>query len=267
MRLRREGAGADEHRIPARRRHRGGDAGSARQGCTDQRLHAARVTIRRSCAPPTTTRRSPSSRWRSYSETRSLREVSTIADQQIVKRLQNAYGVGNIIRRRRGEAAGADLPAARCSCRRYRVGVDQVIAAIQAANQDLPAGNITRGAQRTTRARRRQDQGSARLRADHRREPGRRAGVPAPGRAGRRRRGGRRVDLARQRQAFRVALHLKVQQANVVEVGKGVDEARRGAASSACPSDIQISNAVVATRSGSRARSIASRARSSKARC
>src|SRR5690606_35397313 len=32
-----------------------------------------------------------------YSATRSLREVSTLVDQQIVKRLQTAYGVGNVM--------------------------------------------------------------------------------------------------------------------------------------------------------------------------
>jgi multidrug efflux pump subunit AcrB len=81
-----------------------------------------------------------------YSTTRSLREVSTIVDQQIVKRLQNAYGVGNVV------VDGAVKRQVQIFLRpeqlqSFRVGVDQVIAAIQAANQDLPAGSITRGAQ------------------------------------------------------------------------------------------------------------------------
>ncbi|MBB6094140.1 multidrug efflux pump subunit AcrB [Povalibacter uvarum] len=81
-----------------------------------------------------------------YSTTRSLREVSTMVEQQIVKRLQNSYGVGNI-------TVGGSIerqvqiflhPEQMQS---YRVGVDQVIAAIQAANQDLPAGAISNGSQ------------------------------------------------------------------------------------------------------------------------
>ena len=80
-----------------------------------------------------------------YSETRSLREVSTLVEQIITKRFQNVSGVGNVV------PTGASVrqvqiflkPAALES---YRVGVDQVIAAVQAANQDLPAGAISRGA-------------------------------------------------------------------------------------------------------------------------
>ncbi len=81
-----------------------------------------------------------------FSTTRSLREVSTMVEQQIVKRLQNSYGVGNIV-------VGGSIerqiqvflqPEQMQS---YRVGVDQVIAAIQAANQDLPAGAISNGSQ------------------------------------------------------------------------------------------------------------------------
>jgi HAE1 family hydrophobic/amphiphilic exporter-1 len=80
-----------------------------------------------------------------FSEERSLREVSTLVEQQIVKRLENAYGVGHIWT---GGAVERQVqiflrPDAMQS---YRVGVDQVIAAIQAANQDLPAGVITHGA-------------------------------------------------------------------------------------------------------------------------
>src|SRR5690606_33994706 len=80
-----------------------------------------------------------------YSTTRSLREVSTIVEQQIVKRLENAPGVGHIWT---GGSVERQVqiflrPEALQS---YRVGVDQVIAAIQAANQDLPAGIITHGA-------------------------------------------------------------------------------------------------------------------------
>ena len=80
-----------------------------------------------------------------FSKTRSLREVSTIVEQQIVKRVQTAYGVGNIV------VSGSIERQVQVFLRpeqmqSYRVGVDQVIAAIQAANQDLPAGAISRGA-------------------------------------------------------------------------------------------------------------------------
>ncbi|GFE78886.1 nodulation protein NolG [Steroidobacter agaridevorans] len=79
-----------------------------------------------------------------YSKTRSLREVSTIADQQIVKRLQNSYGVGNV------SIGGAIERQVQIFLRpeqlqSFRVGVDQVIEAVRAANQDLPAGMISRG--------------------------------------------------------------------------------------------------------------------------
>jgi len=79
-----------------------------------------------------------------YSDTRSLREVSTLTDQIIVKRLQNAPGVGNVavngetVRQVQVFLHPAQLAA-------YRLGVDQVIRAIQDANQDLPAGSISHG--------------------------------------------------------------------------------------------------------------------------
>ncbi len=81
-----------------------------------------------------------------YSKTRSLREVSTITDQQIVKRLQNSYGVGNV------SVGGAVERQVQIFLRpeqlqSFRVGVDQVVQAVRAANQDLPAGSISRGAQ------------------------------------------------------------------------------------------------------------------------
>ncbi len=81
-----------------------------------------------------------------HSDQRSLREVSTLVEQQIVKRLQNSPGVGNVY------VSGALERQIQVFLRpeqmqSYRVGVDQVIAAIQAANQDLPAGSISTGRQ------------------------------------------------------------------------------------------------------------------------
>lgn len=80
-----------------------------------------------------------------YSDRRSLREVSTLVDQIIVKRLQTVIGVGSIEVRGQVERQVQILlkPAALES---LRIGVDQVIAAVQAANRDLPAGAITHGA-------------------------------------------------------------------------------------------------------------------------
>ncbi len=81
-----------------------------------------------------------------YSTTRSLREVSTLVEQQVVKRFQNSYGVGNI-----GVGGSVERQVQVFlkpeQLQSYRVGVDQVISAIQAANQDLPAGAISNGQQ------------------------------------------------------------------------------------------------------------------------
>jgi len=80
-----------------------------------------------------------------YSDTRSLREISTLVDQVVVKRLQNVLGVGSIDVNGQSERQVQILlkPEA---LEAWRIGVDQVIAAVQAANQDLPAGSISRGA-------------------------------------------------------------------------------------------------------------------------
>ncbi|HEU4653005.1 MAG TPA: efflux RND transporter permease subunit, partial [Steroidobacteraceae bacterium] len=80
-----------------------------------------------------------------YSNTRGLREVSTIVEQQLQKRLQNAPGVGNITV---GGAVQREVQVFLHpeQMQSLHVGVDQVVAAIQAANQDLPAGTITHGA-------------------------------------------------------------------------------------------------------------------------
>ena len=79
------------------------------------------------------------------SEKHNPRELSTLTDQIIVKRLQNAPGVGavnvtgSVIRQVLIYLKPAQMQA-------YGVGVDQVIAAIQATNQDFPSGSITSGA-------------------------------------------------------------------------------------------------------------------------
>jgi len=79
-----------------------------------------------------------------YSDSLSLREISTLTDQVIVKRLQNVAGVGNV------QVKGAVVRQIQVQLRpvqmqSYGIGVNQVVQAIQSANQDLPAGSITAG--------------------------------------------------------------------------------------------------------------------------
>jgi len=159
-----------------------------------------------------------------YSTTRSLREVSTIVDQQIVKRLQNSYGVGNV------STGGAVERQVQIYLRpeqlqSFRVGVDQVIEAIRAANQDLPAGMISRGAtEQLVRV-----EGKMKNPRDFERIiVANQGGAPVylhqvadivDGEA-------EEQSISRVNGMRSVSLDVyKVQQANMVEVGKGVDEA------------------------------------------
>jgi HAE1 family hydrophobic/amphiphilic exporter-1 len=83
-----------------------------------------------------------------YSDTRSLREVSTLTDQVILKRLQNAPGVGNI--QTQGETVRqVQIHLKPDQLDAYRVSVNQVTQAIIDANQDLPAGSIIHGPKET----------------------------------------------------------------------------------------------------------------------
>jgi hydrophobe/amphiphile efflux-1 (HAE1) family protein len=75
------------------------------------------------------------------SESRSLRELSDLADQLVVKRLQGAPGVGNI------EVNGAvqrelavNLKPEKMAA--YGIGIDQIVGAIRTENQDAPAGAL-----------------------------------------------------------------------------------------------------------------------------
>ncbi|MCU0898114.1 MAG: efflux RND transporter permease subunit [Burkholderiales bacterium] len=76
------------------------------------------------------------------SETRSPRELTTLADQVIRKRIENVRGVGQVTivggvkREVQVLLRPADLEA-------MGVGVDQVVNAIRAENQELPAGSLT----------------------------------------------------------------------------------------------------------------------------
>jgi HAE1 family hydrophobic/amphiphilic exporter-1 len=75
------------------------------------------------------------------SESRSLRELSDLADSLVVKRLQGAPGVGNIelagdVTRELSIELKPDKMAA------FGIGVNEVLAAIRAENQDIPAGSL-----------------------------------------------------------------------------------------------------------------------------
>ncbi len=78
------------------------------------------------------------------SETTGLRELTSLTDQTIVKALENLPGVarvdvhGRVTRQILVQIKPDALTA-------LGIGVDQVIGAIRTANQDVPAGRITRG--------------------------------------------------------------------------------------------------------------------------
>jgi len=79
-----------------------------------------------------------------YADNMGLREISTLTEQVIVKRLQNVPGVGNV------QVNGAVVRQIQillkpAQMQSYGIGVNEVIRAIQAANMDLPAGSITSG--------------------------------------------------------------------------------------------------------------------------
>jgi len=78
------------------------------------------------------------------SKTRSLRELTTITDQVIVKRFQNVPGVGQV-QTSGGVARQVLVNLKPAQMQSQAVGVDEVIAAIRAANMDVPAGKIVHG--------------------------------------------------------------------------------------------------------------------------
>src|SRR5215471_1359585 len=78
------------------------------------------------------------------SPTVDLRELTSLTDQTIVKAVENIPGVAQVIVN--GRVTRQILieikPSALAS---FGIGVDQVMTAVQNANQDVPAGRITRG--------------------------------------------------------------------------------------------------------------------------
>jgi hydrophobe/amphiphile efflux-1 (HAE1) family protein len=79
------------------------------------------------------------------SDTRSLRELSTLTEQVITKRLQSVAGVGQV--RVNGLTNRQILVSIKPDqLKALNVGVDEVMRAIQSTNTNLPAGNIAFGA-------------------------------------------------------------------------------------------------------------------------
>lgn len=79
------------------------------------------------------------------SPTRSLRELSTLTDQVISKKIQSVAGVGRV------DVRGAVVRQVQVKLSPDRmaannVGVNEVLTAIQGTNQNIPAGLITQGA-------------------------------------------------------------------------------------------------------------------------
>src|SRR5689334_4323536 len=78
------------------------------------------------------------------SSQRSLRSLTTLTDQVIVKRFQNVAGVGQV-QTFGGVARQVLVNLKPAQMQSQGVGVDEIIAAIRAANMDVPAGKIVQG--------------------------------------------------------------------------------------------------------------------------
>jgi len=75
---------------------------------------------------------------------RSLRSLTTLTDQVIVKRFQNVPGVGQV-QTFGGVARQVLVNLKPAQMQSQGVGVDEIVAAIRAANMDVPAGKIVQG--------------------------------------------------------------------------------------------------------------------------
>ena len=88
----------------------------------------------------------PTSTFALLSKTRSLRELTTLSDQQIVKRLQGVSGVGQV------NVGGTVQRQVLINLQpghmlAYQIGIDEVLKAIRDINQDMPAGSLRASAQ------------------------------------------------------------------------------------------------------------------------
>jgi HAE1 family hydrophobic/amphiphilic exporter-1 len=80
------------------------------------------------------------------SETRGLRELTTLADQVVVKRIQSARGVGRVALVG-GVKREVSIQLKPAEMESLGVGIDQISRAIRQENQELPAGALTTSAQ------------------------------------------------------------------------------------------------------------------------
>ena len=105
-------------------------------------IRSASATRSRSRASAASTRTiSRSSRWRCSPPAGRLRELTTLADQVIKKRLENVGGVGQatlVGGVKREIKVYLNLEAMEAQ----KVGADQVVKALQSENQEVPAGSI-----------------------------------------------------------------------------------------------------------------------------
>jgi multidrug efflux pump subunit AcrB len=148
----------------------------------------------------------------------------SLTDQTIVKALENVPGVARIDVNGR---MTRQIPQSRSSpiaVTALGIGVDQVIQRVRAANQDVPAGRITRGhatrssaSKARSRTRRNSRGSSSRSRAAR--------GLPVAGRRrDRRREGADSISRINGRPSITLDIQ-KAQDANIVETGRGINEA------------------------------------------
>ncbi len=78
------------------------------------------------------------------SEKRSLRELTSLAEQLVKKRMENVRGVGTVTLSG-GVKREVQVQLKPEAMRALSIGVDQVIAALRSENQDMPAGSVSLG--------------------------------------------------------------------------------------------------------------------------
>ncbi|MES2682213.1 MAG: efflux RND transporter permease subunit [Pseudomonadota bacterium] len=172
------------------------------------------------------------------SKKRSLRELSTLTEQIIVKRFQSSPGVANV------EVNGAVVRQIQIflkpsEMQAYGVGIDQITNAIRNANQDLPAGSISTATQEQlvrVEGRIKSPEGFGRIIVSSQ------AGGPVylsqvanvvDGEQ-------ERTSLARVNGEPAIGISLfKVQGSNIIEVGKGIEVAREDLAKR-LPEDVEM---------------------------